>query len=124
MIRTILGAALIALVPLAPALAQDITGHYVGEMYSNSALQPTDTVIVQKGGAWSGSYVIHDPDDGDVHGKILDMTRDPAGTYSFTWKDMYGEGPAMIAFAPDGHSFTGKWYAEDRPIGVWNGIRP
>lgn len=122
-IRIVLAAALAALLPLLPAAAQDIAGRYVGEMYSNSALQPTDTIFVLKAGRYSGSYVIHDPEDGDVPGKIIDMTQDAGGTWTFTWKDMYGQDAATIAFTPSGDSFTGKWYIDGKPIGVWNGIR-
>jgi hypothetical protein len=124
MIRIALGAALAALLPLAAAQAQlDIAGHYVGEMYSNSALQPTDTTFFFKGDSYAGTYIIHDPVDGDVHGKIIDMIQNTNGNWTFTWKDMYGEGPATVSFTPSGDSFTGKWYIESRPIGVWNGIR-
>lgn len=124
MTRIVLGAALAALLPLVPAAAQpDIAGRYAGVMYSNSALQPTDTVFVRKGGGYAGSYVIHDPEDGDVQGKITDMRQEPGGTYSFTWTDMYGSDAATVAFTPSGDSFTGKWYIDGRPIGVWNGIK-
>jgi hypothetical protein len=121
----ILAAALMALAPLAPAAAQTaVAGTYRGEMFSNGALQPTDTVFVEKNGSFAGSYVIHDPEDGEIHGKISAMTLDPGGrTYSFTWTDSYGSDAATVAFAPDGGSFTGKWFVDGRPVGVWNGTR-
>lgn len=123
MIRTILAASFLVLAPLAPAMAQDIAGTYEGTMINNRVEVPAETVIVQKGGVVTGSYVIHDPVDGDVKGKISEVDLADNGVYTLTWTDMYGSGGATLSFAPDGQSFNGKWYVDGQVGGFWNGTK-
>jgi hypothetical protein len=124
MFRSIAAASVLLLAPLAPAMAQSVvTGTYHGTIINSAVEIPVDTTIHEKAGVFSGSYVLHDPTDGDVHGKISDVDLADNGVYTLTWTDRYGSGGATLAFAADGSSFTGKWYTDGRVGGFWNGTK-
>jgi hypothetical protein len=124
MVRSVLCAVFLVLLTLVPAAAQpDIAGTYRGTIINNQTEIPVDTVLREKGGRISGSYVLHDPTDGDVTGSISEVAVTAAGVATLTWTDMYGSGSATLTFTPDGGSFSGKWYAGGQVGGFWNGAR-
>lgn len=123
MIRTILAAALLALLPLAYAAAQpDITGMYYGTVGTGAGDVPVRTEFAGKGEVLAGHYRVEDP-SGTFDGTLTDITVSANGVATMTWTDRDGRGTVSMAFTPDGGSFAGKWRGPDGDSGFWNGTR-
>jgi hypothetical protein len=128
MIRSILTAALLApallmSAPLAPAAAQpSIVGTYHGTVGTGAGEVPIETVFTEKAGVLAGSYTVEDP-SGAFKGTLDEIDLADNGAYTMTWTDRDGSGGVTMVFAPDGSSFTGKWYAAGVPEGFWNGTK-
>jgi hypothetical protein len=122
MIRSILAAALIALLPLAPAAAQDITGMYYGTVGTGAGDVPVRTEFAGKGEILAGHYRVEDP-SGTFDGTLTDVKVSPEGVATMIWTDRDGSGTVSMAFTPDGQSFTGKWKSADGGGGFWNGTK-
>jgi hypothetical protein len=122
-IRAILAAVLLALLPLAPAAAQsNIAGTYRGTVHAGGADLPVETRFTEQAGVFTGTYTVEDP-AGAFSGTLDEIDLADNGVFTMTWTDRDGSGGATMAFTPDGQSFVGKWYSEGVPQGAWNGTK-
>lgn len=124
MVRSLLCAAFLVLAATLPASAQSIlVGTFDGMIRSGEAEVPVETVFSGKGDNIAGRYVIADPAAGTYEGTIANILVNASDVATMTWTDKFGVGTAIMAFAEDGGSFTGKWYLDGQLGGVWTGTR-
>lgn len=99
-------------------------GRYVGCAVSNGEWSPIETVLSMSDGALSGSYVFIESDGRQVAGRIEPGAPTREAGVALRWHDVYGDGPALFRFAPDGSRFDGYWTTDDRTRRfAWYGVR-
>lgn len=101
-----------------------LAGTFLGCAVSSGEWVSIETILSVSGDGLSGTYHFLESNGRSVAGTIVPDGPTVGDSFALRWADIYGEGPAVFRFSPDGARFDGYWTTDTGENRfAWYGVR-